>query len=355
MPNTQHPTPNNLDVRIINPITYPNWDNLLEGTEGNVFSNSVAWAKILSDSYNYKPVYFSIFEGTRLSALIPVFEVRSAITGLRGVALPFTDYCTPINHGKKQFHILFNQIIAYGKKRGWKYFEFRNGAKYLHDETPSLSYFGHILDLTDNGSQIYSRFRESTKRNVKKAVKQGVNIKLCTSLDAIKDYYKLHCITRKRQGIPPQPFIFFKRIHDCIISKNGGIVILGTYQNKILAGAMFFHFGDNVSFKFGASNKDYQNHRANNLVMWEAIKYYARSGYKSFCFGRTDLENQGLRHFKSGWGTTETLIPYYRYDLKKDTFVNKDEKIKPLYNKIFSKMPIPVLRMAGTLLYRHIG
>jgi hypothetical protein len=344
-----------LDIQIINPITYPNWDNLLEGTEGNVFSNSTAWVKILHESYGYTPLYFSIFENSRLSALIPVIEVRSALTGSRGVSLPFTDYLNLIMSNEEQFTYLFNQIIAYGKKRGWKYFEFRNGKRYLRDEARSLSYFGHILDLTDDETQIYDRFRESTKRNIKRAVTQGVNVKLCTSLDTIKEYYKLHCITRKRQGIPPQPFIFFKKIHNYIISKNGGIVILATYQDIILAGAVFFHFGDNVSFKFGASNKNYQNHRANNLVMWKAIKHYSNSGFKSFCFGRTDLDNQGLRQFKSGWRPEENIINYYRYDIKKDAFVDNPQRIKPLYNKIFRKMPIPLLKMAGTLLYKHIG
>jgi hypothetical protein len=355
MPNTQHPKTNTLDVKIINPLAYPNWDDLLEGTEGEVFSNSTAWVKILHESYGYTPLYFSIFEGNRLSALLPVFEVKSLMTGLRGVSIPFTDYSNPIIGDETKFTHLFNHIVEYGKNREWKHLELRNGVKHLRDAPFQKSYFGHILDLNHNEQWIYAGLMESTKRNVRKAVKEGVTAKFSHSADAIEKYYILHCITRKRQGIPPQPLTFFKKIHENIISRGAGFVVLGEYNNNVIAGAVFFQYGEKVSFKFGASEMKYQHVRANNLVMWEAIKHSCYNGYKSFCFGRTDMDNQGLRHFKSGWGSKENLICYYRYDLEKDTFLNKDEKIKPLYKKIFSKMPIPLLKMAGTLLYKHIG
>jgi hypothetical protein len=343
------------DIQIINPLTYPNWDNLLECTEGEVFSNSTAWVRILNESYGYTPLFFSIFEGNRLSALLPVFEVNSWMTGLRGVSLPFTDYCNPIVGDEARFNCLFNHIVEYGKKREWKYLELRNGVNYLREAPFQVSYFGHILHLSDNEPRIYAGLSDSTKRNVRKAVKKGVTIKFSHSIDALKKYYTIHCITRKRQGIPPQPLTFFKKIYDNIISREAGFVVLGEYKNNIIAGAVFFGYGEKVSFKFGASDMTFQHVRANNLVMWETIKHSCHSGYKSFCFGRTDLESQGLRHFKSGWGPKENMINYYRYDLEKDAFIKYPQRIKPLYNRIFRKMPIPLLKMAGTILYKHMG
>ena len=110
------------EITIINPIDYPDWDDLIKDTEVDVFSNTTAWAKILFASYGYKPIYFTVFDKNRLATLLPVIEVNSILTGLRGVSLPFTDYCNPIIGGEKQFHDLFNHIITYGEKRGWEYF-----------------------------------------------------------------------------------------------------------------------------------------------------------------------------------------------------------------------------------------
>ena len=343
------------EITTINPIDYPNWDDLIKDTESDIFSNTVAWAKTLFETYGYKPIYFTVFENNRIATLLPVIEVKSILTGSRGVSLPFTDYCNPIIDDEKQFYDLFHYIDTFGKKRGWEYFEIRNGERYLHDNTPSSSYFGHILDLSGDERKIYSSCRESTKRNIRKAIKHGVEVTLHESLNAMLEFYKLHCITRKRQGIPPQPFTFFKKIYEHIISKKQGIIVLGANNKRIIAAAVFFHHGSTAFFKYGASNRDYQHLRANNLVMWESIKHYSVNEFKHFCFGRTDLYNQGLRQFKVGWGAEENRINYYRYDLRKGTFVEKRRRILPLHNRIFGNMPVPLLRATGRLLYRHIG
>lgn len=89
--------------------------------------------------------------------------------------------------------------------------------------------------------------------------------------------------------------------------------------------------------------------------MWEAIKWYSRNGYSNFCFGKTEPENDGLRQFKNGWGTTETIIRYYKYSFSKNAFVQVQSNVTGLHNKIFNKTPIPLLKMFGSLLYKHMA
>jgi lipid II:glycine glycyltransferase (peptidoglycan interpeptide bridge formation enzyme) len=131
--------------------------------------------------------------------------------------------------------------------------------------------------------------------------------------------------------------------------------VLASFHDKPIAGGVYFHFGEKAVYKYGASDLNYQNLRANNLVMWEAIKWYSSNGYKSLCFGRTEPENRGLIQFKSGWGTTEQPINYYRYDLKKGSFVSGSSKVTGSHNKIFRNMPLPILKKVGSILYKHAG
>jgi len=67
--------------------------------------------------------------------------------------------------------------------------------------------------------------------------------------------------------------------------------------------------------KYGASEKAYHHLRPNNLIMWEAIKWCAQNGFKTFSLGRTEPENEGLLQFKQGWGTTEKIIKEIGYFL----------------------------------------
>jgi lipid II:glycine glycyltransferase (peptidoglycan interpeptide bridge formation enzyme) len=162
-------------------------------------------------------------------------------------------------------------------------------------------------------------------------------------------------MTRKQHGLPPQPFNFFKKIHEHVISKDLGFVILASINQEIISGAVYFHFGEKAVYKYGASDKNYQHLRANNLIMSEAIKWYSQNGFKHFCFGRTEPENSGLIQFKSGWGTTEQRINYYYYNFKEEAFIPGRSKTTGFHNRVFKNMPVPILNKVGALLYRHFG
>jgi len=205
------------DIQIINPITYLGWDDLLILCPGYSFFHSSAWAKVLNKTYGYTPLYFTVFGKDGIGALIPVMEVNSFLTGKRGVSLPFTDYCEPIINDGIKFQDLMNFIIEYGEKAGWKYLEFRvdhnifpySSTRNLQPETwniiPYITYLGHTLSLSQKEDQIFSNFRDSTKRNIKKAKAEGVEVRISDQPESIDQFCSLNSVTRKRHGLPPQP------------------------------------------------------------------------------------------------------------------------------------------------------
>jgi len=344
-----------LTLNVINPLEYEGWDKLLLSTSGYSFFHSEAWARVLYESYKYKLLYFTLFESDKLLASVPVMEINSFLTGRRGVSLPFSDYCEPIITKNIQFQDVIDSVLDYGKKAQWKIFEFRGGKSLHQGITSSTSFHRHLVDLTRNEQQIFDNFRSSSKRNVRKALREGVEIRIGNSMEAMKEFYRLNCMTRKRHGIPSEPWYFFKKIYKHIISKDKGIIVLAFHKKKVIASAIYFHFGEKVVYKYGASDKKYQHLRANNLMMWEAIKRYSRKGSKSFCFGITDLDNAGLRQFKTAMATTEQTVAHYNYDFQETAFTCKNSFITDWHKKILQKMPVRFLKLAGNYLYKHYG
>lgn len=342
-------------IEILDPTKYPGWDELLLTNPQSSFFHTSAWARVLINSYGYKPLYFARIENNELQNLLAIMEINSFITGKRGVSLPFTDHCPVIAKDKQEFYQLFEIVSDFGSKDGWKSLEIRSGNRFLGNEIPSDIFKSHVLDLSAGKESVLATFRDSTRRNIRKAQKMDVGVEDINSMASIEQFYKLNCLTRKDHGLPPQPLNFFLEIYNHIIAPEKGSVLLA-FENsrKCIAGAVFYNFNGKVVFKYGASDRSAHQLRPNNLVMWEAIKKYSQNGSKSFVFGRTDLDHKGLLQFKRGWGTKEGKIHYYNYDLQKKKFINKYPKVKSSYS-IFRAMPMPLLKLIGRVLYRHIG
>jgi hypothetical protein len=342
-----------MDFQRISPFDYPDWDNLLlEGSNSSFFHTS-AWAKVLHESYGYKPVYFVRRENARLHSVMPFMDIASWLTGRRGVSLPFTDNCDPIGPEDSTGYAA-QAVIDHGRRSKWRYAEWRTTGNLIQGATPSESYLTHDLDLERSESEILSGLNEGHRRNIKKAMKDNLKIRLDPSRESLGDFYRLQCLTRKRHGLPPQPLSFFKNVLDYVLSQNLGIIVSALVSGKVIASSVFFHFGPNVIFKYGASDTGFLSHRPNNLVMWEAIKWYKGRGARRLNLGRTEVDNQGLRRFKLSWGPSESALNYYRYDLERSAFSRTPLRgVRP--TKLFSMAPVVALRLLGRLLYKHAG
>jgi hypothetical protein len=344
-----------MTIEILDPARVADWDHLLRDLPCAFFFSTRSWAKVLQESYGYTPLYFTVMDSGVMKALLPVMEVSSFLTGKRGVSLPFTDYCEPLVPSDELFFALFDEVKRVGKSRGWKYIDLRMRNGILKREKPSLFFHGHELDLDIGPEQLFGKLADSNRRNIRKAGKQGVDVKLENTLEALQEFYHLHCLTRRRHGLPPQPWTFFENVQREVIAKGMGITAVARHGGHAVACNVYFHYGDKALFKFGASDMRFQHLRAGNLVMWEAIKFYSGKGFKSICFGRTEPENKGLRRFKEGWGAKETDITYYRFDLASSTFVTENDSVSPGNREMLSRLPLPALKIIGTLLYRHVG
>ena len=340
------------EIKIINPLKYPDWDDLLLTNNDYSFFHSSNWARVLCQSYFYKPNYLVSIHQNRLSALLPLMEVRRPFSGRSGVSLPFTDHCKPIGSSNAELEQILQTAISLGKTSGWRYLDFKGNGGCLQGAPPCTSYYNHILTLSQNEQEIFSSFRASTRRQVNRAREKGVSIRNSHSLKSVKKFYRLHCLTRKRHGLPPQPFQFFNNIYQHIIAHQKGQVFLAAHAGKEIAAAIFFHFGRKAIFKYGASDKKYYHLRPNNLLMCEAINWYADRGYQSMDFGRTALSNDGLLQFKRGWGTTEQIINYYRFETKKNEFV-QHSLVSENHQYIFKYLPTIVSRIVGKAFYKY--
>ena len=340
-------------ARRINPLKSPNWDALVTSHPDFSFFHGTAWARVLADTYGFVPHYFCA-DSAAAEPVLPLMEVDSWLTGRRGIALPFTDECAPLGTNKIALGKLFQDALAFGKLRGWKYIELRGGRNLLDGDAPaSLSFYGHHLELGADESGLLGKMESAVRRAVRKAEKDGVTVEILQSREAVLIFYQLQCLTRKKHGLPPQPREFFMNIHRHILSENQGMIAVASHRDRPIAASVYFFLGGRAVYKYGASDAACQHLRGNNLVMWEAMKWLARKGMKRLHLGRTSIFNEGLRRFKLSLGAHEEKIEYVKFDLRQNRFVTEVDGVAGWHNRVFRVMPAFASRVAGRILYRH--
>ncbi len=344
-----------LELEILNPLETADWDDVLVSNADYSFFHSSFWARTLLNSYHFIPRYFRLMNGRSLRVLIPVMEVSNALVRKKGVSLPFTDMSDPIIDAGVSWKDVYRVITDFGRTTGWKSLEIRGDRHVDDDAITSTNYFGHAVSLSADEDAVFRAFSNGTKGNIKKAEREGVEITIDSSRRSLEEFFELHGTTRKRHGLPPQPFSFFAAVHECVLSAGKGFVSVARLDGRPIAAAVFFHFGTKAIYKYSASDMSFQNVRANNLVLWESIRRLCRNGITSMSLGRTEPDNEGLRHYKLSWGAKEEILKYYKYDFSRKTYVTEDAGVPNFYTAIFRKMPRPLLNALGSVIYKYVA
>jgi hypothetical protein len=342
------------NFQIVNPLEMSDWDKqVLLFPEVTIF-HSAAWAKLLHESYNFVPFYIVGKESEKIVAVLPVMEVRGFWGDKKGVSLPFSDFCQPLFNDANAFGPCFDFAKDLARNKGWNTLELRGNAPFPDAVAPSTFYYRHILDLGPNEEALFENMRGKTRTDIRRAIKTNVSVTFETSLGAVKEFYRLNCLTRKRHGLPPQPYSFFENLHRLVISQGMGEIALGHF-NGVISASVFLRFGNVAFYKFSASDERFKNSRATYLIIWEAVRKYRAAGCVSFCFGRTEPQHESLLQFKTGWGARQITINNYLYDFKKHQFITSSSKTSGVHTIIFGRMPVPLLKLFGTYLYKHFG
>ncbi|OIP89512.1 MAG: hypothetical protein AUK55_14350 [Syntrophobacteraceae bacterium CG2_30_61_12] len=339
----------------VNPCADPDWDQRVSALPGAGFFHSSAWAGTLMDAYGYRPIYALTREDERIVALIPMFLVDNALTGRRAVGLPFSDFCEPLASSDSLFFRLWRQLLDQGTEAGWKYIELRGGAGYFGGCAPFQVFDRHRLNLTKPLKELHLQLRQSLRQDLRRAARQQVVVERSADLEALREFYRLNCLTRKRHGLPPQPWRFFRSLHRHVLSRGLGQVFLARYLGEAIAGAVYLHFAKQAVYKYSASDYRHRSKRGNDAVMWQAICFFSENGFHSLDFGRTGRDNIGLRRYKLAWGAVPSSLAYYRYRLDQARYLEGDAGEFHPYNRVLSKLPLSVLRIMGELLYRYMG
>lgn len=340
----------------LNPLQDPRWKAFVSTHPDASVFHRVEWLEALRSCYGYVPTVFTLSRpGSRLENGIVFCEVRSPLTGKRLVSIPFSDHCEPLISKPEELELFMANLVERIEKNHWKYFEIRP-ARRTPDDTRNLgisqNYYFHRLDLRPSEEALFKKFhKDCVQRKIRRAKREDLCYVEGNSETLLLHFYNLMIMTRRRQGLPPQPFKWFRSLVTCM-GKDAQIrlVLKGDLP---VASILTLTNKRSLVYKYGCSDSRFSHLGGTAMLFWNAIQEAKANGLEEFDLGRSDIANTGLISFKEHWGAERSTVNYWRYPLKSGS--SKPERLIRYTKMIISVVPDQALVMLGNLFYRHLG
>ena len=156
------------------------------------------------------------------------------------------------------------------------------------------------IDLTKSEEELMQGFSSKTRYNIRYALKNGVSVAEDNSEAAFKKYLELTKETVERQGFYAHSRRYHELMWEVLAPPGIAHLLTAKYKGEIITAWIVFVWHDFLYYPYGASTEKFKNVMANNLMMWEAIRFGKSLGLSTFdLWGRE--EGKGFTKFKEGY------------------------------------------------------
>lgn len=338
----------------------PAWDEFLSQRSGATIFHTASWQQVLGASYPYRFCGLEAVDAEQKTVgLLPLWLVKSPLTGKRMVSAPFSYICPPVAADEAAIEALLEKSIELTKANGAAYYELKSPTVIAAAESQfakSGQYETFHVDLRRSEAEIWNGTHKGiVQRGVNKARKDGVIISIGGEEACLREFHHLNLLTCRRHGIPAQPLRFHQEVWRRLKPRGEAEFLFAEHGEKRIAAVVIFYYNGTATYMYGASDEEHLALRPNHLLIWEAILRAKAKGMHTFDLGRVSDDNPGLKEFKQRWGAA-TLPLYYNYWPEKRGVgaVNRNSLKFKVSTFMFSKLPLAITGRL-TWLYKHLA
>src|SRR5580700_2820885 len=193
------------------------------------------------------------------------------------------------------------------------------------------------LDLANGPDALFKQFHENRRRNIRAAVKNGVEVSQTSKREDLLEYYEVYVkwrqTERKKIVGELQSVESFMRARALT---NNSRLFVARHSGKIIAGIILrFYPGGLLEFSSASCLDEFLNLRPNDLLHWRAIEWACAEGFQRYSLG-------GAHPFLRRFGAT--VVPIHRYRIDRTWVRRHDlrEAVLEFGRRSLRRMPAPV-------------
>jgi serine/alanine adding enzyme len=145
-----------------------------------------------------------------------------------------------------------------------------------------------------------NHLEHSCRKNVHKAQREGVTIKIESSDEAIAKFFRIYVGTMRRREAYDRYYFsldFFKTIRNTM--PDNSRFVFAEHKGRMIAATLYLHDDKSVYSFLGGADAEFNELRPTNLVIWNTILWAHETGKERLILGGGYKPNDGIFRFKA--------------------------------------------------------
>jgi len=311
-----------MDIHKFSERDHSNWEDFVAQANNGTIFHSLAFLSYHPPD-RFQNHHLIIRDRSNIIAVFPAVEDNDTIISHQGAS--YGGFVFKDNLGIHTIYLMVENVVQYFKTKGYRkivltqppLIYYKSPNQYIDFALMKNDFVYLKRDVTAviplDSAEPLTTFHSDARRSTKKAIREGVCVRISDDLPHFYDILK-HNLGMRHNVTPTHSLEELHKLKKIFPEK---ILLFGAYiKEKMLGGMVIFKANPRVILAFYISHQDkYQNYRPVNLLFYEVIKWGRTQGFKYLDLGTFTLNmapNWGLGRFKENFAARGFLRDTYQ-------------------------------------------
>ena len=327
------------------------WNAFVLAQGEGTFFHRFEWAGVLRQAFGHKTYFLLAETEGKLSGVLPLAHVKSALFGNTLVSTPFCVYGGIVSSTVSAFEALQIAACELATRLGVDHLEMRNRRRSHPDWPVKDLYVSFQRQISTDSETNMLAIPRKQRAMVRKGMQKGLQMRLDND---VVDLYRMYAESLRNLGTPVVSRSYLQILRDTF-GPDVEIVTI-THNDVAVSSVMNFRFRDQILPYYGGGSSAARAVAANDFMYWQVMERARAQGLTSFDFGRSK-RGTGAFDFKSNWGFEPQPL-YYEYFLVRATQMPNLSPTNPTYSRpiqLWKRLPLPVANFVGPFVAKYLG
>lgn len=294
----------------------------LKKNPNSLFYSCPSFIKIISENLSSTPVWLIARKNGNISGVLPFIKKDGPLGPVFNSMAYYGSNGGVIQHNMDEeskktliqsFYKLAESedacsatIITNPLEKDWKFYDKYTVYDFLDERIGQITHFSSLKNTDD----LINFFDDPRPRNIRRAIKEGVEIERTQSKEAIDFLFTTHVREMEAKGGLAKERNFFD-LFPKYLDDDSWAIYMAKLDGEPIAALLLFYFNETVEYFTPVIVYELRKTQASSLVIYEAMIDAMNLGYKNWNWGGTWLSQKGVYDFKKKWNANE--YPYFYY------------------------------------------